>query len=100
MKRTFALVYNIPSTFPCKILSKIHHNKLIHHNERTTISLPLPSNLPEAEKNNILNEGEQNLSTVKQYIDNSLDSRKHNILNPLLKGKFEELSALKIFLLN
>ena len=37
--------------------------------ERTIISLPLPSDLPEAEKNNILNEREHILSTVKQYID-------------------------------
>ena len=50
--------------------------------ERTIISLPLPSDLPEVEKSNILNEREHILSTVKQYIGNNLDPRKHNILNP------------------
>ena len=44
--------------------------------ERTIISLPLPSDLPEAGKNNILNE-----RTIKQY--HSLDPRERNILNPL-----------------
>ena len=41
--------------------------------EYTIISLPLPSDLPEAEKVNILNEREHILSTVKQHIHNNLD---------------------------
>ena len=34
------------------------------------------------------------LSTVKQYIDNSLDLRKHSILN-LLEEDFEETPSMK-----
>ena len=65
--------------------------------ERTIIRLPLPSDLTEAEKNNILNEREHILSTVKQYIDNNLDPRKHNILSPL-KEDFEETPSIKSIL--
>ena len=56
---------------PCR---KYKNEKCRYHfgkfyTERTIISLSLPSDLPEAEKNNILNEREHILSTVKQYID-------------------------------
>ena len=37
------------------------------------MSLPLPSDLPEAEKNNIFNKRQHILSTVKQHIDNNVD---------------------------
>ena len=39
------------------------------------ISLSLPSDLPEAENINILNEREHILSNVKQYIGNTSDPR-------------------------
>ena len=56
---------------PCR---KYKNEKCRYHfgkfyTERTIISLSLPSHLPEAEKNNILNERGHILSTVKQYID-------------------------------
>ena len=74
---------------------RCHFGKFI--TERTIISLPSPSDLPEAEKNNILNEREYILSTVKQYIDNNLDPRKYDILNPL-KEDFEETPSIKSIL--
>ena len=49
------------------------------------ISLLLARDLPEAEKNNI---------PEIQYIDNSLEPRKHNILY-LLKEDFEETPGIK-----
>ena len=55
--------------------------------EPTIISLPSPSDLPEAGKNNILNE-----RTIKQY--NSLDPRERNTLNPL-KEDFEKTPSIK-----
>ena len=45
-------------------------------------------------QNNVLNKREHILSTVKQYIDNNLDPRKHNILNPL-KEDFEKTPSIK-----
>ena len=74
---------------------RYHFGKFL--TERTIISLPSPSDLPEAEKNNILNEREYILSTVKQYIDNNLDPRKYDILNPL-KEDFEETPSIKSIL--
>ena len=62
--------------------------------ECTLMSLPLPSDLPEAEKNNIFNKRQHILSTVKQHIDNNVDPWKHNILNPL-KEDFEETPSIK-----
>ena len=62
--------------------------------ECTILSLPFSSDLPKAEKSNILNEREHILSTVNQCIDNSLDPRKYNIFN-LLKQDFEEISNIK-----
>ena len=62
--------------------------------ERTIISLPLPNHLPDTVKNNILNERERILSTVKNYIDTHLDPRKRNILHPL-KENFEDIPSIK-----
>ena len=56
--------------------------------------MPFSSDLPKAEKSNILNEREHILSTVNQYIDNSLYPRKYNIFNHL-KQDFEEISSIK-----
>ena len=44
------------------------------------------------QEKNILNEREHILPTVKQYIDNNLEPRKHNDLNPLTED-FEKLPA-------
>ena len=57
------------------------------------VSFPLPDDLPEQLKNNILNEQEHVLSKLKQYIDTNLDPRKRNILNSL-KDDFEELWSI------
>ena len=62
--------------------------------EHTIISLPLPSDLPEVEKNNILNEKEHILSTLKHNIDNNFDPKKYNILNAL-KEDFEKTPSTK-----
>ena len=51
---------------------------------------PLDSNLPEDVKNNILNERDRILRNVKEYIDNNLNPKKRNILNPL-KENYEKV---------
>ena len=51
--------------------------------DHTIISIPLDSNLPEDVRNNILNERDRILGNVKEYIDNNLNPKKRNILNPL-----------------
>ena len=61
--------------------------------DRTIISLPLPNDLPDVQRINILNRREHILSAVKHYIDENLDPRKRNILNPL-KENFEKLPSI------
>ena len=61
--------------------------------DHTFVSFPLPDNLSEQLKNNILNKRECALSKVKHYIDANLHLRKRNILNSL-KDHFEELPSI------
>ena len=58
------------------------------------ISLPLQQDLPEDQKNSILNERERTLTTVKQYIDSNLDPRRKTILNPF-KENFEKVPSIQ-----
>ena len=44
--------------------------------DHTIASFPLPDDLLQQLKNNVLNEQEPVLSKVKQYIDNKLDPKK------------------------
>ena len=50
--------------------------------DRTIVSEPLPANMPESEKNKILQKRANILEKVKNYIDNYLDPRKRNIIDP------------------
>ena len=71
------------SVYFCKIFYGAHLNKFAITKQLT--------------RSNILNEREHILSTVEQYVDNSLYHRKHNILNPL-KEYFEKTPIIKNFL--
>ena len=50
--------------------------------DRTIIAEPLPEELSEGEKQNILEERNRILTKVKDYIDSNLDPRKVNIIDP------------------
>ena len=73
---------------------KCHYHFGKFFTDQTTVSFPLPDDLPEQLKNNTLNEREHVLSKMKQYIDSNLDPRKRNILKSL-KNDFEELSSIE-----
>ena len=82
-----------------KSCQKYNNEKCRYHfgkffTERTIISLPLPNHLPDTVKNNILNERERILSTVKNYIDTHLDPRKRNILHSH-EENFEDIPSIK-----
>ena len=64
------------------------------YTNHTIISLPLQQDLPEDQKNSILNERERTLTTVKQYIDSNLDPRRKTILNPF-KENFEKVPSIQ-----
>ena len=60
--------------------------------------MPLQEDIPEDLKNSILNEQKRILSTVKQYIDSTLDPRRKNILNSF-KENFEEVPSIQNILM-
>ena len=62
--------------------------------DQTILALPLPEDLPENQRNAILNERERTLSIVKQYIDSNLDPKKRNILSPC-KESFEDAPSIE-----
>ena len=64
------------------------------YTNHTIISLPLQQDLPEDQRNSIINERERTRTTVKQYIDSNLDPRRKTILNPF-KENFEKVSSIQ-----
>ena len=72
---------------------KCHYRFGKFFTDHTIVSVPLPDDLLEQVKNNILNEREHVLSKVKLYIDTNLDLRKRNFLNSV-KDDFEELPSI------
>ena len=96
-------LFNLVTTYQLhshsKSCRKYKNEKCSYHfgkffTEQTIIALPLPEDLPENQRNAILNERERILSIVKQYIDSNLDPKKRNILNPS-KENFEEVPSIE-----
>ena len=69
---------------------KFRHNFGKFFTDHTIISVPLDSNLSEAVRSNILNERDSILGSVKEYINNNLNPKKRDILNPL-KENYEKV---------
>ena len=96
-------LFNLVTTYQLdshsKSCRKYKNEKCRYHfgkffTNQTIIALPLPEDLPENQRNAILNERERILSIVKQYIDSNLDPKKRNILNPC-KENFEEVPSIE-----
>ena len=58
--------------------------------DHTIISILLAGNLPEDVRNSNLNERDRILGNVKEYVNNNLNPKKRNILNPL-KENYEKV---------
>ena len=64
--------------------------------DRTIVSEPLPSSISECEKQKILENRHCILSKVKDYIDNNLNPRKRNVIDPSREDFESPLSVLEI----